>query len=74
MRLAKERISESAYYECKKRPKSPAWKNITDSRWALLYCRFIKDNPEVRKHIKTSAEALVYCQKVKDDPEIRKYI
>jgi hypothetical protein len=74
MSIREERVSEAAYYQCKKNPKSPAWEDITDSRWALLYCRFINDKKEVRRHIKKSDDAKVYCQKVKDDPKVRKFI
>ena len=74
MSIREEAFSEVAYYECKRQPKSEAWKDITTAKWALLYCRWIKDRPEVRKYINTRETALEYCNKVKDDPEVRKYI
>ena len=44
------------------------------SQKAYHYCKYIKDDPEVRKHIIDSGYAYQYCIYVKDDPEIRKYI
>jgi hypothetical protein len=69
-----ERISEKAYYKCKRNPKSLEHKNITHPQWALLYCRFIKDDPKVRKYITTKETAQEYCSKVKNDRKVKKYI
>jgi hypothetical protein len=74
MNVNSDRISEKAYYTCKKNPKSEAYKEITSPQWALMYCRFIKDRAKVRGRINTSETASVYCEKVKNDPKVRKYI
>ena len=54
------------------RPVSPG--EVEDSEWACYYCRYVKDDPDVRKHITESEWACCYCCYVKDDPEVRKYI
>jgi hypothetical protein len=69
-----EGISGKAYYRCKKNPKSNAWMKITEAKWALLYCRFIDNKPEVRKFINTKETALEYCSKIGHDPMVSKYI
>jgi len=44
------------------------------SRWAYLYCRDIKDRPEIWKNITDSYWAYCYCRVIKNRPELRKYI
>ena len=44
------------------------------SYYAYQYCRYVKDCPEIRKHITESKDAYWYCKNVKDDPEVRKHI
>jgi len=38
-----------------------------------LYCKYIKDRPEVYKHIADSYWSYLYCKNVKDRPEVRKF-
>lgn len=45
-----------------------------DSNWAYTYCRDIKDQPELWKHITNSDNAYHYCKNIKDRPEVWKYI
>ncbi len=44
------------------------------SRWAYLYCKDIKDDPEIREYIIESEWAYYYCGNIDDNPEIRKFI
>lgn len=54
---------------------SKLWLNESGlSWWAYMYCRHIKDRPQIRKYITKSEDALNYCRNVKDRPEIRKLI
>ena len=48
-------------------------KNSISTR-AYLYCRYVKDDPKVRKHIHDSYFAYTYCLNIKDRPEVRKHI
>jgi len=41
---------------------------------AYHYCRWVRDNPKIRKHITTSSSANLYCNFIKDKPKVRKYI
>ena len=51
------------------------WLNKKNISWnSYWYCRDIKDDPKVRKHIILEMDAYYYCMYVKDDPEVRKYI
>ncbi len=42
------------------------------SEWAYRYCRFIKDDHEIRDFITNSGWAYSYCTFINNDPEIRK--
>lgn len=44
------------------------------SIWSYDYCKHIKNDPKVRKHITDSRWAYCYCKFIKDDPEVRKNI
>jgi hypothetical protein len=44
------------------------------SKWALGYCKDIKDRPEIRKLITEPRTAYRYCRNIKDRKEIRKLI
>lgn len=44
------------------------------SEEAYWHCRYVDDNPGVRKYIIDNDYAYRYCRWVKDDPEVRKYI
>lgn len=47
---------------------------IKDPLDAYRYCRFVEDDPKVRKNITNTKNACSYCLNIKDRPEIRKYI
>ena len=47
---------------------------VKDSEWAYGYCKYVKDDPEVRKNITESNWAYYYCYKIKDRKEVRKNI
>jgi len=44
------------------------------SDWAYSYCKYVKDDPEVRKNITDSYWAYLYCLYIQYRPEVRKYI
>lgn len=44
------------------------------SGWASLYCRDVKNDPEIREFITDSKEAFYYCKDINDDPKVRKNI
>ena len=47
---------------------------VKDSRWLYNYCCYVKDRPEVYRHITDSKWLYYYCRYVKDRPEIYKRI
>lgn len=54
---------------------SKLWLNESKlSGWAYNYCRFVEDNPEVRKFIIFSTDAYNYCRLIKNRPEMKRYI
>ena len=51
------------------------WLNKDNISWyAYVYCRNVKDDPKIRKHITDADYSYWYCLMVNDDPEVRKYI
>ena len=40
------------------------------SEYAYIYCRKVKDKPEIRKLITDSGWAYIYCKKVKNRPKV----
>jgi len=68
------KIPNTAYRTCFDNKDSNAYKFITDTHCAYLYCEYVKDRPEIRKLITGSYRAYQYCRWVKDRPEIRKLI
>ena len=72
----KDCICDDTKYACKQftfiREIEPA--EVKDPEWAYCYCRYVRDDPEVRKHITESVWAYFYCYDVRDDPEVRKHI
>ena len=73
MWMSEYEISKAMYYKCQLNDKKEYWSHITNSEWAYMYCKNIRDLPTVRKHIIEPQYAYYYCRVI-DDPEIRNNI
>lgn len=57
-------LSRWAYFQCIKSKRNDIINLITDSKWAYLYCKTIKDDKKIRDNIKTAYWAFKYLKNV----------